>query len=1858
MSTKQVVRACALALVLAVDAASSAEVRSLIPLVEGTDLSGSDYRRVDGVPDAAGCADHCAQDASCRAFTYHRKLRRCHLKSAVGKSLRHPDLISGIKSPGASPPSAGARRSPAPARPRIPLIPKTNLWGSDFSTLDRVPSAAACALACAEDTRCKAFTYGITRGKCWLKSEVPKDVRREDAFVSGIKDRDVAEMGAGVQLTAIPVLEKTNLRGGDYHSFIQPTPQGQGAIDAARRCAEACASDSRCRAFTYGLRERRCYLKAVVPRRSAENHYLSGIKDAAVSALRESAEQVKHAFLRGRWRQNVELRAAAHAFQWAAEPIQRVFDQESSGLEDARAAARKLVGSAVNLASVDSLARILYVLEREGTAEEAQAFREQVKKRVITLGRTRIETGAQVLAQAAFYHELFDVPCSGRTQRVRPRAWPPQYRCAAAVVPRSGEPIPSIHLGAPPALLSPPSDPDPKRAEPAKSNPALARERRARLRERDRFALPSEALATPLPAQFCLRGKGCHASYAEVATALYGPGQAGESLPVFCAPEGKRNGNTWTWDTQKVLCSSSWLDTLGGWNPWVNNEINFAAYPGADGLPPFACFGSPHLVDKHMVLPEKERAAKNGFLCRNRVFRVLATRAEKTQEDVLANIASLCTEMRHQVWGEKYSGRPGAPGAPRTVNEMYDAWCASLPESDARKRMCRRPPGAPAAGVKGAPPLPFLLLSREELLYFFGHQELYCRADRPGLTWFLDPVHVQGWAKSFTCGIGRAALEAGPFEEGVELCALAPYSGDRPDGSGMDADDRKARLHCWKFDRPTCEEVSNPKWAEEKDSIHRSNVFDAFDVLREARRTRSEAVWGLYDLRDAEKIQDYSETIAFQDAGKDEGTFGVRDFCRFGKDRKSLRCGYTKQTMAQWYELRKSERPEGCDSGVCVRGAYRRGYLCGLFGSKELFDGKSYWMCGIDTGIAGRKLLAGSRAICVGGAKVKKFQSSRGDTSSLQCYERRFRWGESEESEAILRGPSWTDALRGFAERYFPRERWLHGGDQLDRLLDQARLTGWWNGRKSHGMTGDFVGKVADHCKPGSWRRFETESCGWLPEMRSIDHLIAIRRGPVWWRAEGKRQKRVRGVVEAAYQQMAIQMTSLWKTKSSEELQRRIAGDHKHLLDWLEKHGHTLGHRTSMRLGLWASGIPVINEILAMRFKPTHPFSYHPLGGKKDDSPELSFHVERKEEMAIDAAKAKELNELLDDVRYGGRPVDAAWYQAFRLAATEGRQLRIPPEQLAVALRVHHLFEMLEAARVLVVSQAKAYHAAVMKRAARDRPRSRLGLHERARRSAIPERYKGSIFCVSDPVRTAPSGLPEYVCASSPLLVAGRVEVEMQEKKKLAQKASWFKDRSPEAKEEIEKRMQGKGRFGWCYGGMEGSPERGNNPSPALLPNRSSPYEMDIPPSVVVQGKNRINWLKCTGFAYSDEDWKEADPSREPGPETTQKAAAPIAARGKTSRMTSQIGGIIKGIIDLVLPGFVDFINSIPDLIHAATDFLDNFVGQFVKIAQAGWSKVGEALKKRKEEITHLARKRDKAREEMHQMEVQAAGGDKNAQEKLPALKERLKDLEKEEAAKEREQQKAIESSAATKAIPGTSNLINHLLDKLLDTAVARVNKHVSPRARWLFTKGLAFLHNILDPIANSVVTALASIPYVGSTLSGLALNVYQRIMAYLRDTIIDKLVGLVERLVGKAIRGHIKGLFTRVSKKVLELVVGFCPRILSKYGDFQSACPKEVQFAALPARDRWLERALACSPRELIDDRIRENAVAARHQLLGIAARMRREVPQIARDLADGYLARFGYNHDTWMAAVAGTPPARLAVRAAAIKRALRRAQ
>jgi hypothetical protein len=139
--------------------------------------------------------------------------------------------------------------------------------GGDFTNATVVSGdPAVCANRCEREPRCRAwsFSYPTAAGApamCWLKREVVPRVQAS-CCVSGVRGAGVIEPKVGEFEYSIDRI------GGDYRSFeTPPDPKGKA-------CADACQTDSRCRAWTYrrpgyGTPAARCYLKETIkpPRR-------------------------------------------------------------------------------------------------------------------------------------------------------------------------------------------------------------------------------------------------------------------------------------------------------------------------------------------------------------------------------------------------------------------------------------------------------------------------------------------------------------------------------------------------------------------------------------------------------------------------------------------------------------------------------------------------------------------------------------------------------------------------------------------------------------------------------------------------------------------------------------------------------------------------------------------------------------------------------------------------------------------------------------------------------------------------------------------------------------------------------------------------------------------------------------------------------------------------------------------------------------------------------------------------------------------------------------------------------------------------------------------------------------------------------------------------------------------------------------------------------------------------------------------------------------------------------------------------------------------------------------------------------
>ena len=166
--------------------------------------------------------------------------------------------------------SAVQASAPTPLKPAIALESASNRPGGDYRDFDLAqPEPAACADACAQDSRCQAFSFvqpGIQAeaARCWLKDSVPEAVA-DDCCISGVRE---------------PGFERgVDRPGSDYRDFDL-------YADEPALCLAACREDPNCRAFSHvraGIQAdaARCWLKDAVPPPQPDACCASGVVPAA-----------------------------------------------------------------------------------------------------------------------------------------------------------------------------------------------------------------------------------------------------------------------------------------------------------------------------------------------------------------------------------------------------------------------------------------------------------------------------------------------------------------------------------------------------------------------------------------------------------------------------------------------------------------------------------------------------------------------------------------------------------------------------------------------------------------------------------------------------------------------------------------------------------------------------------------------------------------------------------------------------------------------------------------------------------------------------------------------------------------------------------------------------------------------------------------------------------------------------------------------------------------------------------------------------------------------------------------------------------------------------------------------------------------------------------------------------------------------------------------------------------------------------------------------------------------------------------------------------------------------------------------
>ena len=139
----------ALFLVLGFSAAYAQQ--SKVTLLKGTDLPGFDYSVLDDV-DLQQCQTACADDRSCRAFTFNEKAGWCFLKAGSNEEKPFKGATSGKVRPVPAPEVTAAVRQgelPFPAQDLIDgaryfasTLPSTDVPPPDVAYADLVASGA------------------------------------------------------------------------------------------------------------------------------------------------------------------------------------------------------------------------------------------------------------------------------------------------------------------------------------------------------------------------------------------------------------------------------------------------------------------------------------------------------------------------------------------------------------------------------------------------------------------------------------------------------------------------------------------------------------------------------------------------------------------------------------------------------------------------------------------------------------------------------------------------------------------------------------------------------------------------------------------------------------------------------------------------------------------------------------------------------------------------------------------------------------------------------------------------------------------------------------------------------------------------------------------------------------------------------------------------------------------------------------------------------------------------------------------------------------------------------------------------------------------------------------------------------------------------------------------------------------------------------------------------------------------------------------------------------------------------------------------------------------------------------------
>lgn len=153
-----------------------------------------------------------------------------------------------------------------------------DLPGGDYSQFN-INSAEECLKKCANDNKCAAYSFNRTSHNCFLKEFIPESVSVR-GIISGYKlslnnkgKKNYIDPTPVPRAPTLEILSNTKLPGGDL--YYRHT-------ENVKKCAQICRDNTRCKAFTFDINKRMCWLKdRISKKRYYSQGFTSGVKNSA-----------------------------------------------------------------------------------------------------------------------------------------------------------------------------------------------------------------------------------------------------------------------------------------------------------------------------------------------------------------------------------------------------------------------------------------------------------------------------------------------------------------------------------------------------------------------------------------------------------------------------------------------------------------------------------------------------------------------------------------------------------------------------------------------------------------------------------------------------------------------------------------------------------------------------------------------------------------------------------------------------------------------------------------------------------------------------------------------------------------------------------------------------------------------------------------------------------------------------------------------------------------------------------------------------------------------------------------------------------------------------------------------------------------------------------------------------------------------------------------------------------------------------------------------------------------------------------------------------------------------------------------